>query len=1359
MNDVDIEEYNNNVIQELNAAEEEGEISLSLFLHDLIEIDIESNFSFNYKVINRVIHICINSLNSNLVMLGNECMHFIRYSINKCRNMREEINESFFENINIIVKICLNEKNFVNDKFLLFQRAFLSFIIELDNNLRNLTNIWKSYKTNLCTFYTCMLHLISYHLSLLNNILEKLKEKINLHNNKYIQIGCSRIKIIEVAFDLVLKIFQEICHISDVSPIIDYVNLIVDTYEHIPHVEIKKKILSLCRCLHMCISDKNRIHFPSLNSLINFLNKKKKNNYLAITKENDINISYLRNCSYIYVSDSHLYINTFRTHAHQNDDSMPPNDKIVLSSNGYKGSLLLNFFYAYFYNTQNKLLIVLSYDRVKMCKDSDTKMLIFCCSQRDALGVLSNKLRTQFDGHLLDQIEICIKFPSESVKDKMFDVIEEVISIESSEFNNNDEAIDESEDLYLREGDSHVNKFRSVVNDGKKCQNPGNWENIINCDNQEDENKGEEKSERRKVSFATMKEIYLMDDRTPMGTKTLLLEESLNEVGRNEHDVENDEEMDEEKDQKIDDKKDQKKDDKKDQKKDDENDEENNTNDRSYDLADQECKNILVDQENVEKCQPVQVEIFDQEMSTVWKQHIIDQDKKDSMSDAVQFVSTTNGMDDADGRDTKESRGGMRAKVSYVSTKDLVHADDRSSEAHVLTYGEMTTTIVEKDELFQDMPFSIKSIENKKNLRETDELANNDMEIDVFESNEKITQPTGHEAQLLYLLNQSVDKKTYEQVRILEKNENDGFGDANMGNKNEIKNVHKRIGTNFPSGKEVNLLLLSQVVTKSEVSKEEQGEQEQQHEEKKKTNDEVVGNYFSQSSYIHGYVPQHKNKKSKQSHVVNNVETTKFENVLHENGPHENVEQKKARANDASPMQPVDDLCKSASKNVCMKQKKSSAEIVKKLLNHDEKQKIIDEYIQSLSKPHMEDVAAHAEDIICNVSMHTEGERSNVTQGYIRRVSKRLKVKRERRNANNHKITSVADNTERNNIDWIGNHEEAVNANCNTKERDEQVENRTFVQVITSPGGEKTSIGKYQMYREDNKSMGGDYSSKIMNIEDRHDASNEMILSNDTGEGNTEEGEDDSDKSGRNSGDCKLVHESMYYIDKPCSNCKSKKRIATNVGNVENMTDLVGNEENSTSNGINNCTMKNNNIDSPYPIKKTKYHYHDPKFLNMLKNEENFDNLSAKYLIKAYTLIQYNKRYIHIQIADYFRCVRNEIITSYEQVNNKYVNLLKQLQLEFDIRIQKITSRHSNVLITYKNGTGQINGSVLPIPIDLQIISEKVKSLHDTLNIVQRTMHHKIINLQIVMKYKESDVYTPSLSLGTLMSRCSTERP
>lgn len=221
-----------------------------------------------------------------------------------------------------------------------------------------------------------------------------------------------------------------------------------------------------------------------------------------------------------------------------------------------------------------------------------------------------------------------------------------------------------------------------------------------------------------------------------------------------------------------------------------------------------------------------------------------------------------------------------------------------------------------------------------------------------------------------------------------------------------------------------------------------------------------------------------------------------------------------------------------------------------------------------------------------------------------------------------------------------------------------------------------------------------------------------------------------------------------HHIDKPSSNCKSKKRIATNEANTANGAACP----------MNDYAAKNNHPDSPYPVKKTKYNYHDPKLLNLLKNEENLDKLSAKYLIKAYTIIQYNRRNTHIQIADCFRSVRKEITTSFDLINKKYSAWLKELQLKFAGRLEGIVSRHSYMLLLNKRRTGQINVDTLPIPIDLQIISTKINTLQDTLNIVQRTMEDKIKNLQILMAYKESDVYTSSLSLNTLLSRCSTQR-
>ncbi|ANQ08238.1 Uncharacterized protein PCOAH_00024110 [Plasmodium coatneyi] len=1270
MNDVDIEDYHRNILQELSAVEEEGEISLSIFLNDLIDIDIESNFNFSYQVVSRVLQICVNSLNSNLITLADACMHFMRYSISRCLKLEEEINQPFFDSINTIVKICLNMRYFIDNRSLQFQRAFLSLIIELDKSFPKFMILWKGYKTEMCTFLTSLLHLISFHLTLLNDLLKEFKNDEKLNCNRYMQVGCSRIKIIEIAFNLLLKMFKEIREIPFISSLIDYVNLIVDTYDHIPDVEIKKKILSLCRCLYSNNSDGSRTHLASLPELTNLLSRK-RNNYLALTKEKDINMGYLRSSSYIYVSESHLFISTFSategdqtnvtngtngstTHTnhgdaptHQTDDVSPssPKDKVVLTPNGFRGCLLLNFFYAYFYNTQNKLLIVLCYDQVKVRKDPGGKMLVFRCSRMDALGALSNKLRTQYEGRLLDHIEICVRFRSESIKNKMFDVISEVISIECNEPENGEEVKDESDETCLREGAPHETKLKGD-NKGANSSDGDNSDSRTYCVSG-DEIFEEEKLKRRKVSFASMKEICLMDYRTSMGTKTLLLDESLNGMDR--HDDEG-----------------------------------------VSDLTDEENKKVLTAPEESTSCPSVG------KASSLGGLHT-----EEGGTSHADWVSEAGGMIEADdtldpgGRDSGESHGGMRSKVSYATTKDLQHAEGVEGEAAIL----------EDDDLFAENPFCSVLSESRKNLGEGGELPNG-QQIYELKNSKRVKEASGCEDPLNEFFILSDINKICEQVTIGKKSQggedDDEIGGGNhSGEENEqsCRSIHPMCFADDGTK-----LLFSEPATKLDEGMEDSRG-------KNKSN----GNYFPQRSYSHGNIPQGKEKKKGE-----NCPPYDIKEFMIKNGIEKDVGEEGGDGCDALGSFLTTDLWKGSKNRGGNSTLKSPPEIVKQLLNYGAKQKQNDEYIQSLSKP--------------QVNGTPGGTQPGDLKGNLHRIDHRVMRNREEGDRARQRVKE----------------EETVNrSGCILREgRSYQAGTPVNLDERDTPSEEKFPVAGCPRKKCHDEGRTGEY-SEVVNIEGEDEASNEMIL-RDYPVGEEMDGNCREHRCGNESSRIRSnpTVKETHHIDKPSSSCKSKKRIATNEANTTNGTSCT----------INDYAAKSNHPDSPYPVKKTKYNYHDPKLLNLLKNEENLDKLSAKYLIKAYTIIQYNRRNTHIQIADCFRSVRKEITTSFECINSKYVAWLKELQQKFAGRLERIVSRHSYMLLINKRRTGQINVETLPTPIDLQIISTKMNTLQDTLNIVQRTMKDKIKNMQILMAYKESDVYTSSLSLNTLLSRCSTQR-
>lgn len=1325
MNDVDIEDYHRNILQELNAVEEEGEISLSIFLNDLIDIDIESNFNFSYQVISRVMQICVNSLNRNLITLADACMHFMRYSISRCLKLEEEINQSFFDSINTIVKICLNMKYFIDNRSLLFQRGFLSFIIELDKSSPNFMILWKGYKTEMCTFLPSLLHLISFHLTLLNDVLKEFK-KDELTCNSYMQVGCSRIKIIEIAFNLLLKIFKEIKEIPFISSLIDYVNLIVDTYDHIPDVEIKKKILSLCRCLYSSNCDGSKTHLASLPGVTNLLSRK-RNNYLALTKEKDINMGYLRNCSYIYVSESHLFISTFSatggerpngtdrtdrtdgtdgtngtngtngstvrinygdTPPHQGHGVSPtsPKEKVILTPNGFRGCLLLNFFYAYFYNTQNKLLIVLCYDQVKVRKDSRGKMLVFRCSRMDALGALSNKLRTQYEGRLLDHIEICVKFRSESIKNKMFDVIAEVISIDSNEPDDGEEVKEESDETCLRKGAQHETKLKGDNKSANSFSEDDNdSDSRTNCVSA-DEIIEEEKLERRKVSFASMKEIYLMDYRTSMRTKTLLLDESLNEMDR--HDDEG----------------------------------------GLSDLTAEEDRKVPTAPEEETSCPSVGKAstlggILPEEGGGTSHAYAVNE---------AGWVIEADDTLDPEGGDGGESLGGMPTKVSYATTKDLEHTEGVEDEVAIL----------EDDELFGENPFRSVLSERRKNLGEGGQLPNGQQIYQMKDTKRVKEESGGEDPQDEFLILSDMDKLR-EQVCI---------GERSQGGEHDNDKDHVDVGSHPGEANEktsgsihqIRLendgtkLLLSEPVTKLEEGKE--GSRE-------KNKSDV--SYHPKRSYSHGNIPQGKERERRK-----NCPPYDIKEFMMKNGIDEHVGEEK-RSPRCDPLESflTGDPWKGSSHRGGQSILKSPPEIVKKLLSYDAKEKHVDQCIQSLAKPQ-------------GNGTPRERQRGDL-QRHLHRVDHRVMHNREEGDRARQRVKE----------------EESKKGSGHIIEERPgyQADGPVNLDKTDTPSEENPSVAACQSGRSHDEGETGEY-SEVVNIEGEDEASNEMISSDylvggemDGGGSRTSIRRDGicrdgtcTDASCRDGscreGSCRdsicreprrtneafrnYAVKGTHHIDKPSSNCKSKKRIATNEANTANGAACP----------MNDYAAKNNHPDSPYPVKKTKYNYHDPKLLNLLKNEENLDKLSAKYLIKAYTIIQYNRRNTHIQIADCFRSVRKEITTSFDLINKKYSAWLKELQLKFAGRLEGIVSRHSYMLLLNKRRTGQINVDTLPIPIDLQIISTKINTLQDTLNIVQRTMEDKIKNLQILMAYKESDVYTSSLSLNTLLSRCSTQR-
>ncbi|KEG02033.1 conserved Plasmodium protein, unknown function [Plasmodium vinckei vinckei] len=1101
MNDIDIEEYNKNIIQELNEAEEEGELSLSMFLHDLIEIDIESNFTYNYKVIDRIINICIKSLNNHLIILSDECMYFVRYCINKCINIKEEINEQFFKNLNIILNVFLNEKYFLKDTFLLFERTFFFFILDLNNNI-NIMDIWKNYDKELANFYTSLLHILSYHLSLMNQSINNLKNQ-NL-NSSSIQIGCSRIKIIEIGFDVLLFIFKSIdqinlveqigketcLNLSNTIVIPDHIENIINQFELIPDIEIKKKILSLFKIMHKRISENINL---SLQDNINNLINKKITYYLTLTKEKNINIDTLKESSYIYVSNNNLFLSTFNTIS---DIETDQNDKTILSAKGYKGNLLLNFFYVYFYNTQNQLLIVLSYDRIKIKTDQNSKTIIFQFKRADALGVISNRIRKQFEDRLLENVEISIKFNTESVKDKIYDIINNLSAIENVSY---DDMKSERHTLEDVNADKPTDESNNILGEP---QNQILAEDIyFNCI---------EKLERRKVSFATTKEICLLKGNVSMGKKTMPLNMSINYM-----DCKNDE---------------------------------NIRDSDTSSSTNQSCDNYNDEYVENDKKENIQKES---------EENIDENNISDHMEESNIF------------EENEESDTEM-LKVSFATTKD-----------YIIKQGEN-----EKDEeicIYENNRENLDNYNNEYNLKDSNGKIQNECKV---ENASYVKSPNK-------IKDGSIEKIVPQNDlnrEVYNNNNNDGF---NLFSENNAKKCDSIIYVT--NSEQINL-----------ANKE--GE----------NNNGNVENCENFKEEIIGCENKIGLKKNKRKNYFNNTQCNQI---------------------------------------------KSPAEIIKTLLNYDEKQEKLTECIQSLSKY----------------------KRRN--RGYAQNIRTKDEVIDEEVKSDAHKESEKS--------------------------------NMINLQELCKNGESGSVNENKKIYLNTNISETKDC-SEIVNIIGKDEPSNETLSNNDVENVNK-------DRLSPN-----------HYIDKPCSSSKSKKRITTN-----------------TSYDIKSNSFFKNNIDSPYPIKKVKYNYYDPEFLDILKKGDNLENLSAKYLIKAYTLMQYNKRYIHIQIIDYFRYIRQKILLSYENINLKYKNLLKEIQSEYDIRFQSIISKHSKQLLEH-NKKKTINITNMPNPIDTNIIKEKLKGLYDTFNVVQRTIKDKVLNSKILLKYKQSDIYTPSFSLGTIVSKCSS---
>lgn len=176
-------------------------------------------------------------------------------------------------------------------------------------------------------------------------------------------------------------------------------------------------------------------------------------------------------------------------------------------------------------------------------------------------------------------------------------------------------------------------------------------------------------------------------------------------------------------------------------------------------------------------------------------------------------------------------------------------------------------------------------------------------------------------------------------------------------------------------------------------------------------------------------------------------------------------------------------------------------------------------------------------------------------------------------------------------------------------------------------------------------------------------------------------------------------------------------------------------------------------IDSPYPIKRSRNHDDDDLELwNILKPHKTTENELGKYLIMVWAIIEYHKRTTHLKIEDDFKSVRYEVISSFDEINNRYKTLKRKLQEEYDKKYHNILTKYVDRLISKKK---KLNMHI-PEVIDINLIIQKIKELQKTYYVIQRTTEDKISDSHIQVQYKQSDLYSPPFSITTLMSKHST---
>ncbi|SOV15406.1 conserved Plasmodium protein, unknown function [Plasmodium sp. gorilla clade G2] len=1399
MNDLDIDEYNRNIIQELNEAADEGEYSLSMFLHDLIEIDMESNFSYKYIIIERLVEICINSINKKMFYLADECMYFIRYSIDKCVNLKDEIikNTSFFNNINIIIDTCSKEINLYNnnnnnnnnnDSLYIFEKTFFFFILDLNNNVNDFMDTWNIYKNELIHFYTTLIHIISLTTSEFYDILNNIKEEDDNIEIYDIHIGCKLMKIIEICLDVSILIFNNIDKIENIDILQTDINVLIKKFDDIPDIEIKKKIISMMKVLNKkIINDKEfneeinnfNIKYNLLSNLSNkqkYKNKKntkknikkniKKNmksnvinninndyyNFLNITKDkNNININYLKTNSYIYINNCYLYLNTYEQNI--NDITMSTSssgcNKIKLSSWGYKGSLLINFFYSYFYNIKHKLLVVISYDNMKIKADPNYKSVFFYFKKGEISGVLSNKLRNTFKDKFLDNLEIGIKLKSKDICKNVHELMMTRIDIEKlsdnerekkkeihvdKEYNFKEDTFNIIEQVHNMDNDKNEKNKKNDsydeydpnnINDNnvEVVQNNHIHFNKIERDDMSFINnhnlKNEEKLERRKVSFATTKELCLLNDDISVETKTMLLEES---ILKHVH---------------------------------------SNYNNKwiNNNIIYNQNQNVYYDNNN--------------NNNNNCKQ------KHDNNTNCLSENSTSKSNNDSlliHHNHKKEKIEPL--KISYATTRDLFGKEEYSKG------------IIEVDD---NNTMNIKRVNhhhnnNNNNIKEGTVNYKNPFFNHVILKDEHINNDQNRNEDY-YTYSDKIEKKQNDQTNILN---HYSYDKENIKIINNEDNTNKEdIHTNIYK-KNDKIDISNEYITNN--NEEEKNKYNQNISNDLQNEDNKKYNYSIKNDEI--FLNSKNYKETKKIHNKNNV-----------------INRHDLELN--SELQMSCNLNNSQNKYNINKDYiiKSPFDIVRKLLNFDEKQKNIEECLETINNYNIndknkkenninEDQVNHikhddsntilnhndnSHDNLNNLRVTSREENiitKNMTPKYstlfknindkincnykndkclINKRNEKKEKKQIKKNKNNYNkennyekdkdIDKDNDNDKKNDNDHI-NHDKSedkfiITNNIKSEEINENVKDEVVdgVNIISINNKEKINeqdiTGEKKKFKNINLNNTSNAYSQIVNISGYDEPSNELIYNFENN----------------------IV--SSCNIDKSCISSRSKKRISTSMmnnitPNNDNNSDIYN--DNNNSNYYNNTYLKQTNdtysknvIDSPYPIKKVKYnYYYDSKLFELLKKEDNLEKLSAKYLIRAYTLIQYNKRYVHIQIIDYFRYIKKEILLSYDNINIKYNKLLNNIQSQHDNKLQNILIKYYKHLKEHTNQKKILNlNKNIPKSININKIKIKIKYLYDTLNIVQRTMKDKILNSTILLNYKQSDIYTPSFSLGTIISKYS----